>query len=355
MLRGLTFSPSANKEITQALAIQAVELSKSYGVIQAVAGLDLAIPEGQFFGLLGRNGSGKTTALHMLSTLIRPTRGKARVAGFDVVRSPVEVRRSIGLVFQESALDRTLTVEENLRFAGALYDLPAPLIRRRAEELLTLFDLLEKRGLRVATLSGGMRRALDIARGVLHRPRILLLDEPTIGLDVINRRAIWRFLERLRKEEGTTLVLTTHYLEEAASCDQVAFMKTGQIIGQGSPADLIRGLGAYILEIETEAPCQAAEYLFPKLGSPAIEGNRLLFRIRTQEFPLAELQEELHARAQAVRIRRPDLNDVYIWLNRSETTRGETPSLPFPTPTPSLPLTKGAGEGGGEERGGGAG
>lgn len=337
MLQGLTLSPSASKEIAQELAIETRELSKSYGDIKAVAGLNLAISQGQFFGLLGRNGSGKTTTLHMLSTLILPTQGEAQVAGYDVVRSPVEVRRAIGLVFQESALDRTLTVEENLRFAGALYDLPAPVVRRRAEELLALFDLLDKRSARVAALSGGMRRALDIARGLLHRPRILLLDEPTIGLDVIHRRAIWRFLERLRKEEGTTLVLTTHYLEEAASCDQVAFMKRGRIIGRGSPADLIHDLGAYVLEIETETPAQAAEYLSPRLGPPVIEGDRLLFRIRTEEFPLAELQEDLRSWAQAAQLRRSSLNDVYIWLNRSETSRGEAPP-------PSLPLERGGGE-----------
>ncbi len=311
-------------EAPQNLAIQAVGLGKSYGALKAVEGLDLAIPQGQFFGLLGRNGSGKTTTLHMLSTLIRPTRGHAYVAGHDVVQAPVEVRRSIGLVFQESALDRMLTAEENLRFAGALYDLPARLVESRSEELLTLFDLGGKRQIRVATLSGGMRRALDIARGVLHRPQILLLDEPTLGLDVINRRAIWQFLTRLRKEEGTTLVLTTHYLEEATGCDQVAFMKDGRIIGQGRPLDLIRWLGAYILEIETEAPGQQAALLGnTKLGPPLIEGHRLLFRIPDEGFPLAELYQELHTeKIRSVQLRHPDLNDVYIWLNRSTAEGG---------------------------------
>jgi ABC-2 type transport system ATP-binding protein len=196
-------------------------------------------------------------------------------------------------------------------------------VESRSEELLTLFDLGGKRQIRVATLSGGMRRALDIARGVLHRPQILLLDEPTLGLDVINRRAIWQFLARLRKEEGTTLVLSTHYLEEATGCDQVAFMKDGRIIGQGRPLDLIRWLGAYILEIETEAPGQQAALLGnTKLGPPLIEGHRLLFRIPDEGFPLAELHQELHAEIRSVQLRHPDLNDVYIWLNRSTAEGG---------------------------------
>lgn len=304
-------------ETTQLLAVETVSLGKTYGRIKAVDGIHLSIPQGQFFGLLGRNGSGKTTTLHMLSTLIRPSTGRAQVAGHDVVQFPVEVRRTIGLVFQESALDRTLTIDENLRFAGALYNLPAGVTRQRSEELLRLFDLTDQRAMPVATLSGGMRRAVDIARGVLHRPRLLFLDEPTIGLDLINRRAIWVFLDRLRNQEGTTLILTTHYLEEAEGCDQVAFMKHGRIVGRGAPGFLIADLGAYVLEVETEDPAHYAEQLIPRLGQPVMEGNRLLFRVPDDEFPIAEIQHELRSRVHAVQLRRPDLNDVYVWLNRS--------------------------------------
>jgi ABC-2 type transport system ATP-binding protein len=299
------------------LAIETTGLGKCYGALQAVRGLDLAVPEGQFFGLLGPNGSGKTTTLHMLSTLVQPSKGRAKVSGHDVLRFPVEVRRAIGLVFQESALDRTLTVMENLRFAAALYNLPPQTTQRRIEELLHLFELGNKENELVSTLSGGMRRAVDIARGVLHHPRVLFLDEPTIGLDVINRRAVWRFLNRLREEEGTTLILTTHYLEEASGCDQVAFMNQGRIIGQGRPADLIHELGAYILEVETEAPGREAARLGPLLGPPVIEGEHLQFRVRDPAFPLAEWLDKLRAQVQAVHLRKPDLNDVYIWLNRS--------------------------------------
>lgn len=298
-------------------AIEAVDLTKSYGAQQAVAELAFTILEGEFFGLLGRNGSGKTTTLHMLSTLVRPTAGSARVAGHNIIDAPVSVRRHIGLVFQESALDRSLSAEENLRFAGALYDLSAPVIRERSEELLRLFGLIEKRHAPVGTLSGGMRRALDIARGVLHRPRVLFLDEPTIGLDVINRRAIWRFLERLRSEHGITIVLTTHYLEEATDCDRVAFMRNGRFIGCGRPQDLIAGLGAFILDIDSESPEMHAAQLRPLLGEAIIEGSHVQFRVQDEQANVVNLQRELQSDVRALSLRRPDLNDVYIWLNHA--------------------------------------
>jgi ABC-type multidrug transport system, ATPase component len=297
------------------LAIAAQGLTKTYGAVTAVERLDLAIAEGQFFGLLGPNGSGKTTTLHMLSTLARPSAGWATVAGYDVLREPVAVRRNIGLVFQESALDRTLTVEENLRLAGALYKLPARMVRERSGELLDLFGLSDKHRIPVGQLSGGMRRALDIARGILHHPRILFLDEPTIGLDVLNRRAIWRFIERLRQEQRVTVLLTTHYLEEATECDEVAFLNQGKIIGHGAPDALIQALGAYVLEIEDGDLKALAAQFTPLLGKPLTEVGKLIFRIPDEDFPFAQLQRELRAKVCALQLRRPDLNDVYVWLN----------------------------------------
>ncbi|MGH8570262.1 MAG: ABC transporter ATP-binding protein [Gammaproteobacteria bacterium] len=297
-------------------AILTERLAKSYGAVAALAGLDLAIEAGQFFALLGRNGSGKTTTLQLLSTLMRPSGGRAWVAGHDILTSPLAVRRQIGMVFQEPALDRHLTVMENLRFAGALSSLSARTLRERAADLLKLFGLAEARDTRVAALSGGMRRALDIARGILHRPRILLLDEPTIGLDVQNRRAIWQHLDRLRSEEGTTLLLTTHHLEEAAGCDRVAFMSRGRLIGQGSPNELVGALGEYVLEVETESPAETASHLRPRFGEPLFEGERLLFRVAAGAVSLDHLTHELRVHARAIRLRRPDLNDVYLWIHR---------------------------------------
>ncbi|PON19092.1 ABC transporter ATP-binding protein [Candidatus Entotheonella serta] len=290
-------------------------LSKNYGDLQAVDNLCLNIPEGEFFGLLGPNGSGKTTTIHMLTTLARPTSGHAEVAGYDVFKNGVAVRRETGLVFQDSALDRTLSVEENLRFAGMLRNLSTAVIRERSDELLKLFNLSDRRGQKVATLSGGMRRALDIARGVLHQPRILFLDEPTLGLDVPSRRHIWSFIERLRRDEGMTVFLTTHYLEEAEDCDRVAFLNKGQIVGSGAPKALIQNLGTYIIEIESEQIDAVVALLSPRLGPALQDSNKASFRTHDAHVNLAELQAELGEQVQSVRRRAPNLNDVFLWVH----------------------------------------
>ena len=296
-------------------AIHASGLTKRYGEVLAVAGLDLQIPAGQFFGLLGPNGSGKTTTIHMLATLIRPTSGNARVADCDVVRKATRAREAIGLVFQDSALDRTLTVAENLRFAGLLHNLPPSVIKARTAELLDLFGLTDKRDKPVATLSGGMRRALDIARGVLHHPRILFLDEPTIGLDLPNRRKIWRFIERLRAQTGMTLLLTTHYLEEADRCDRVAFIRAGKLVESGAPSDLVGRLGGHILEVEAVDLDGLVALIEPRLGPALRDGDMAMFRSREETYSaLAELQARLGAQATAWRVRKPNLNDVFLWV-----------------------------------------
>ncbi|HSD60497.1 MAG TPA: ATP-binding cassette domain-containing protein, partial [Burkholderiales bacterium] len=272
--------------------------------------------EGEFFGLLGPNGSGKTTTVHMLSTLIRPRSGTARVAGLDVVAEAVAVRSRIGVVFQDSALDRTLSVWENLRFCGMLYGLAPGDIARRAGELLDLFGLAEKRDRPVATLSGGQRRALDIARGVIHRPEILFLDEPTIGLDLPNRRRIWRFIEQLRAEHGITVLLTTHYLEEAADCGRVAFISRGRIVTTGAPRELISSLADYMVEIEAADLDAADRVASAQLGAALRDGERLCYRFRGEDpSVLAALQARLGSGLLGLRWRRPNLNDVFMWVN----------------------------------------
>ena len=299
-----------------ALAIRAERLTKRYGNTAAVDGVDLAIPRGQFFGLLGPNGAGKTSTIHMLSTLIRPTSGEAWIAGFGVRAQSLAVRRSIGVVFQDPALDRSLSVAENLRFAGLLNSLSRAEIRRRSAGLLELFGLTGRRDVPVGALSGGMRRALDIARGVIHQPQILFLDEPTIGLDVPNRRAIWRHVAKLRAELGITVFLTTHYLEEAIDCDEVAFLSAGRIVRNGSPRSLVEQLGRYIIEIESDQPAQLAEQLAPHLGEALIEGDCVHFRCDDEPTDRLAQQPEVGALARAVRWRRPNLNDVFLWVNR---------------------------------------
>ena len=301
---------------TARAGISATGLVKRYGDIVAVDGLDLEVPPGQFFGLLGPNGSGKTTTIHMLATLVKPSSGSVRIGDVDVARYPVRARRQIGLVFQESALDRTLTVAENLRFAGRLYDLPPHVSAQRAQELLELFDMADKRDRPVATLSGGMRRALDIVRGVLHEPQVLFLDEPTIGLDLPNRRRIWRFIERLRARTGMTVLLTTHYLEEANPCDRVCFIRKGRLVDAGAPQDLVGRLGRHILEIESDDLDTLTARLEPKLGECLLDGDVAFFRHADEDLStLARMQTETGNAANAWRVRRPNLNDVFLWLS----------------------------------------
>jgi ABC-2 type transport system ATP-binding protein len=315
MGRVIPLTPSMNSP-GQAPAIEARGLAKNYGATRAVDGLSLEVARGEFFGLLGPNGSGKTTTVHMLSTLIRPGGGSARVAGLDVVREAVAVRSRIGVVFQDSALDRTLSVWENLRFCGMLYGLAPGEIERRAGELMELFGLTEKRDRPVATLSGGQRRALDIARGVIHRPEILFLDEPTIGLDLPNRRRIWRFIGRLRAEQGITVLLTTHYLEEAADCARVAFISRGRIVKSGAPRGLIAALADYIVEIEAEDLDATDRAASIQLGPALRDGERLCYRYRGEDLSaLAALQARLGPGILGLRWRRPNLNDVFLWVN----------------------------------------
>ncbi len=304
-----------NQASAPPLAVRARGLVKRYGEVLAVNGLDLDIPSGQFFGLLGPNGSGKTSTIHMLATLIRPNGGSAAVADHDVVRDPVRVRGSIGLVFQDSALDRTLSVAENLRFAGLLHNLAPSVIEERAAPLLDMFGLADKRRQPVGTLSGGMRRALDIVRGLIHHPKILFLDEPTIGLDLPNRRKIWRFIEKLRAQTGMTVLLTTHYLEEADGCDRVAFIRGGKLVQAGPPRELIDQLGKYVVEIESDDPAALAARLAPVLGNGLKDGDTVHFRYADEDVSrLAELQSGLGPLVRALRWRRPNLNDVFLWV-----------------------------------------
>ncbi len=229
-------------------AIDARGLGKDFGPIRALDRLDLEVHEAEFFGFLGPNGAGKTTTVHLLATLFRPSRGAARVAGHDVARDGLAVRESIGLVFQETTLDRDLTVEENLRFAARLWNRPGRVAAPRIAALLRQFGLEERRRDPVRALSGGLRRAVDIARGVLHEPRVLFLDEPTAGLDPRARRSLWDLIRGLRAASGLTVFLTTHYVEEAEPCDRVAVLDRGRLVALGTPAELKRQAGVTSLE-----------------------------------------------------------------------------------------------------------
>ncbi len=293
-------------------------LCRSFGATQAVSGLDLSIAAGCCFGLLGANGSGKSTTIQLLATLLRPSAGVALVAGHRVDRAPVQVRAALGLVFQEVALDRALSARENLDFAGALSGMARAAVRARSNELLALFDLSERADQPVARLSGGQRRLVDIARALLHRPPVLLLDEPTTGLDPINRRTLWRFLRRLCSEHGTTLLVSTHLLDEAGDCDQVLLMARGRALIRGSPQQLVAQAGAFVLELSGE---EAATAPFAGLGPARAEGGTLCVRIMDPAFTLNRLDPAALARLGAVTLRRPRLEDVYLDLHRPESER----------------------------------
>jgi ABC-2 type transport system ATP-binding protein len=224
-------------------AIEVSELTKNYGDVDAVHGVSFTVQPGEVFGFLGPNGAGKSTTINMLCTLATPTTGNARVNGFDVVTERDDVRRHIGLVFQDPTLDVYLTGTQNLRLHAELYGIDPGLIPSRMRQMLEMVDLWEWRDKPVRTYSGGMRRRLEIARGLMHSPRVLFLDEPTIGLDPQTRNSIWGYIRALREAEGTTIFMTTHYMEEAEFCDRIAIIDRGEIIVLDTPTELKKSVG----------------------------------------------------------------------------------------------------------------
>ena len=242
-------------------AIEAAGLGRDHGAIRALDALDLLVPAGTRLGLLGPNGAGKTTAMLLLATLLAPTRGQAKVFGHDVIRERKAVRRALGLVFQEPSVDGLLTVEENLRFAAGLMGLSGAAARAAVTEAMVRTGLDAYRTRPGRQLSGGWRRLADIARATLHRPRLLILDEPTVGLDPEHRDRLWRFLDRERGERGTTVLFSTHYLAEAETADRVVMLAHGVVVAADAPAALIAAVGDHVLEIEGPDAAGAAQAL----------------------------------------------------------------------------------------------
>jgi ABC-2 type transport system ATP-binding protein len=294
-------------------------LRKDYGQVRAVDGLDLAVEEGEVVALLGPNGAGKTTTLKVLTTLTKPTAGSAAVCGHDTAREPVAVRRCLGYVSQDVALDRALSGREHLELHAALYHLPKALARDRIAEVLQLMELTERADDAVRTYSGGMRKRLDLACGLLHRPRVLLLDEPTLGLDVATRRRIWDTVRSL-KQQGLTVLLTTHYLEEADQlADRVIILDKGKVVAQGSPTQLKAGLGGD--SVQMRLPGGAPPGLLDDLRAlPGVqraaatpEGAALVASKAEELVPrIAELAAKHGARLEALAYARPSLDDVFL-------------------------------------------
>ncbi|MFJ9036844.1 ATP-binding cassette domain-containing protein [Streptomyces sp. NPDC102406] len=302
-----------------AAAIRAEGLYAYYGTHPAVNGLDLTVPEGSTFGFLGPNGAGKTTTISMLTTLLRPTAGRAEVAGFDVATHASDVRRRIGIVFQESTLDQELTASENLRFQADLCGLPRREARTAIASMLDLMELSERDRIPVRQFSTGLRRRLEIARGLLGAPRVLFLDEPTTGLDAQTRAAVWDHLDRLRREQGITLFFTTHQLEEAEHCDQVAIVDRGKVITQGTPAELKSVIGSDLVMLRTEDDARAVDALADRFALAAERTpDGLLLRVAHGAELVPRLCTELGLTVRSVSVAPPTLDDVFLHHTGSE-------------------------------------
>jgi ABC-2 type transport system ATP-binding protein len=297
------------------------QLTKKFGELTAVDRLSFTVPSGELFGLLGPNGAGKTTTINMLATLLKPTSGSAEVAGFDVTKNRDDVRKSIGIVFQEPALDSQLTGRENLEFHAMMYGMGREDRRKRIDEVLGLVELTEKARVQVQNYSGGMKRRLEIARGLIHHPRVLFLDEPTLGLDAQTRRHIWDYIKKLNKEKGVTIILTTHYMEEADYlCGRVAIMDRGTFAALDTPSKLKDVLGGDVISLEVEGETGAIEAEFRALDwIKKIKLHEGIFSLTMERgdrrIPeLVSIAQNAGVTVDSVNLRKPSLEDVFLYF-----------------------------------------
>jgi ABC-2 type transport system ATP-binding protein len=297
-------------------AILIKNLTKKYGSFIAVDSINLEIKHGELFGLLGPNGAGKTTTLNMLATMIIPTSGSAMVNDIEITNQD-SVRRSIGMVFQDPSLDDDLTGMENLEFHGRMYHMPKDLRKERIGEVLKLVGLEDKAKLQIKTYSGGMKRRLEIARGLMHHPKILFLDEPTLGLDPQTRRGIWDYIQKLNKDEGLTIILTTHYMEEADYlCDRIAIIDNGKIIALNTPEDLKKVMGGDVLNLETKEVEKLHEILkFDWIKEKKKFDGYLMVTVVDGDAAIPDILKaasEAEIKIESVHLKRPSLEDVFI-------------------------------------------
>jgi ABC-2 type transport system ATP-binding protein len=294
-------------------AIAVRDLVKNYDEVRAVRGVNFEVAGGEVFGFLGPNGAGKTTTINMLCTLATPTSGQARVAGFDVVTQRDDVRRHIGLVFQDPTLDGYLTAAQNLQLHAELYGVQSDLVQPRMRQVMEMVGLWERRDSGVATFSGGMRRRLEIARGLMHSPRVLFLDEPTIGLDPQTRRSIWTYIRELKEREEITIFMTTHYMDEAEWCDRIAIMDQGQIVALDSPETLKAQIGHDRVTIHTDDDQAAIQSLKERFGVEArISEGAVTFGVPGGEEFVPRLFAESGIAIRSVSVARPTLDDVFM-------------------------------------------
>ena len=288
-------------------------LTKSYGDIEAVRGIDFEVAAGETFGFLGPNGAGKSTTIKILCTLARPTSGRASVAGHDVVGERDAVRRNIGLVFQDTTLDSYLTGAQNLRFHAELYAVPAAAVEPRMKQVLDMVGLWDRKDSLVSTYSGGMQRRLEIARGLLHAPHVLFLDEPTVGLDPQTRSSIWEYINELKRREDITIFLTTHYMDEAEHCDRIAIIDHGKIVAIDTPEALKASVGKDRVQIQTADDAAAMSELASLFGiEAAIHEGAVTFSVESGEQFVPQLFARLSVPIRSVSVSRPSLDDVFM-------------------------------------------
>ena len=289
------------------------DLVKRYGEVEAVRGIGFEVQPGETFGFLGPNGAGKSTTIKILCTLADPTSGTARVAGYDVKKQRDTVRRNIGLVFQDTTLDNYLTGEQNLRFHADLYGVPKAQLGARMRQVLEMVNLWDRRGAEVATYSGGMKRRLEIARGLLHAPRVLFLDEPTVGLDPQTRSSIWEYINDLKQREDITIFLTTHYMDEAENCDRIAIIDHGKIVALDTPEKLKASVGKDRVQITTADDQATIKELKDSFGlDAAMHENLVTFNVESGEQFVPRLFAELTQPIRSVSVARPSLDDVFM-------------------------------------------
>jgi ABC-2 type transport system ATP-binding protein len=293
--------------------ISVAGLTKEYGDVKAVRGIDFSVARGETFGFLGPNGAGKTTTIEILCTLKTATSGRARVAGYDALSQRDAVRRNIGLVFQDTTLDTYLTAEQNLRFHAELYGVPKDLVQPRMRQVMDMVGLWDRKDSLVSTYSGGMQRRLEIARGLLHAPHVLFLDEPTVGLDPQTRSLIWAYINDLKRREDITIFLTTHYMDEAEHCDRIAIIDHGQIVAIDTPEALKASIGKDRVQIHTADDAAAIAELDSKFGiEAAMHEGAVTFSVPAGEQFVPRLFAELSVPIRSVSVSRPSLDDVFM-------------------------------------------
>jgi ABC-2 type transport system ATP-binding protein len=294
-------------------AISVTDLAKTFGEVRAVRGINFEVATREVFGFLGPNGAGKSTTINMLCTLSKPSSGSATVAGHDVVTERDDVRRNIGLVFQDPTLDNYLTAAQNLQLHAELYGVPSQLVKPRMQQVMEMVGLWDRKDGVVGTFSGGMRRRLEIARGLMHSPRVLFLDEPTVGLDPQTRRSIWNYIHELQEREEITVFMTTHYMDEAEWCDRIAIMDHGEIVALDTPEVLKAGVGKDRVTIVTDDDRAAIDALARQFGieARAAEGA-VVFGVENGAEFVPRLFDELGMPIRSVAVSRPTLDDVFM-------------------------------------------